>query len=48
MHERWHKRANILRAFLEGEMADMYQKFVSAEAEYAELELLWKKSLGLV
>ena len=48
VHERWHERAIELRAFLEGEIADMYQTFVSAEAEYAELEQLWKKWLALV
>ena len=48
VHKRWHERAIELRAFLEGEIADMYQTFAAAEAEYAELELLWKKSLALV
>ena len=40
------KRASELRALLASpEIADMYQTFVAAEAEYAELEQLWKKTL---
>ena len=42
----WHKRASELRALLASpEIADMYQTFVAAEAEYDELEQLWKKTL---
>ena len=44
--ELWHKRASKLRALLASpEIADMYQRFVAAEAEYDELEQLWKKTL---
>ena len=44
--ELWHKRASKLRALLASpEIADMYQTLVAAEAEYDELEQLWKKTL---